>query len=226
MKRLLGLSLGWFALLLPASASAGLVGSTYGADYETFVSVTYDPNAPTSNFGSPGTTTSGDPYRIYTAADATNAYILLQTTSGASSLPFANVYVDTVYPDVSNGSNLLFELTNNRLANPGQPGYRSLDGTGYQFNVSADGGTIEAKIPFATVFANMALTQVGFDGSVQFRLSQAFGYSVAGGATYGPNRLGVVTQAVATPEPTTLCGAGIGTLCLLAWGRNRRRRAA
>jgi len=53
---------------------------------------------------------------------------------------------------------------------------------------------------------------------VVLRLSQSFGYSVAGGGSYGDDRLGVVTlEASAVPGPVVVA------LGLIAW---RRRRMA
>jgi LPXTG-motif cell wall-anchored protein len=65
---------------------------------------------------------------------------------------------------------------------------------------------------------------------VVLRLSQSFGYSVAGGPTFGNDRLGVIAlEASAVPGP--IVGAGLPGLVmalggLLAWRRRRSQAAA
>ena len=65
---------------------------------------------------------------------------------------------------------------------------------------------------------------------IMLRLSQSFGYSVAGGiGNFGPNDLGVEIDPdfAAVPEPSTiaLLGAGILGFAFLGW-RQRDRIAA
>jgi len=81
---------------------------------------------------------------------------------------------------------------------------------GLQFAVSGDGTGLEFRLPDTLFTGPIAglnyypgqdFTARG--GDLILRLSQSFGYSVAGGATYGPDRLGVVQLAGAVPEPST-----------------------
>src|SRR5207245_645788 len=117
------------------------------------------------------------------------------TDPTTANLVFTNIYVDTVYPDVSQGSNLGFEVTNNRAFIPGQAGYTDLTGTGFSYHITPESGmtgtSIEFEIPWSFVLTDPKNMGFGHStGQVQFRLSQTFGYSVAGGGdSYGANRL-------------------------------------
>ena len=65
------------------------------------------------------------------------------------------------------------------------------------------------------------------DPDLVLRLSQSFGYSVAGGATYGVDRLGVIVArfAPSVPEPATwaMIVVGMGAIGLVT---RRRQKAA
>ena len=209
---------GFLAALLATAVSAGmsatafaqsapvLDGSGFGLPSST---VLYDPAAPTSNFGSPGPTTSGAAYNIYSRADATYAYFLLQQNGvGTSAGAFANLYFGTG-SSAFGGSDLGFEVTNSDVFYPSTGATQSTVGTGITSATLNGGTSIEFAIPFS--YLETDPQNVGFDKltvtnpNLVLRLSQTFGYSVAGGATYGTNRLGTVAAsfAAATPEPAT-----------------------
>ncbi|WP_235889096.1 PEPxxWA-CTERM sorting domain-containing protein [Glacieibacterium frigidum] len=222
------------AVLLSTAAQAIDVDGSYDAGYgAATATVGYNPAAPDSNFGTPTSESRYVAYSIYLTAGAGNVYGYLRadpTQGGASVGPFANVYFD-IDPANGNGSDIGFELGANSqtLFIPGRPGLQAA--TGVITAVSADQLGFEFSIPnsyFTTVFpgANYYPGQefavVG--GPVTLRLSQSFGFSVAGGATYGVNRLGTVTLA-AVPEPATW-GLMIGGFGLVGATLRRRRSIA
>jgi hypothetical protein len=92
--------------------------------------------------------------------------------------------------------------------------------------VSDNGDTIEFAIPYADLMQPIAGLNYYPDQTfptsgdpVVLRLSQSFGYSVAGGASYGDERLGSVTLtgAESVPEPfsAALFGTGLAGLGLV-----------
>jgi len=189
------------------------------------VSVEFNAAAPTSNFGTPTNENHLVAYDIYTRSDAAWIYVMVQMneanggSAAAGSAVFgSNLYFDTD-PENGNGSDLGFEVTNNRAFTPGVPGYNTvgLDLTNYQWASSLD------SIEFALSW-NYLMTDPGAMGfgtptdSVVLRLSQSFGYSVAGGATYGDDRLG---RFEAVPEPGTMI---LGALAGIAALRKRMTR--
>ena len=220
------------ALATSAKADAVLDGMGFGLPSAT---VLYDPAAPTSNFGSPGPTTSGAGYNIYTRGDSTYAYVLLQQSgTGTSAGTFANLYFGTG-ATAMNGSDLGFEVNNSDVFSPGGSSTTSTVGTGISFATLNNGTSIEFAVPFS-YFENDP-QHIGFSTTsaanpdIILRLSQTFGYSVAGGATFGPDRLGLIVDpegAVVSgvPEPSTwammLMGfCGLGFLAYRKSGGNR-----
>lgn len=240
--RAAGVVAGLAATVLLASAGASnaqiSVDGTRDAAYGSAKArVTYDAAAPRDNFGTPGPTTNGQAYDIYLTSDANYLYGFIQgLASGTSAGNFANLYFD-LDPQNGNGSDLGFEITNDRAFIPGQPGYAG-NLSGLDFSTSVTGGGVEFRISNAyftsaisglSYAPNQTFASVG--SNVTLRLSQSLGYSVAGGDSYGANRLGSVviggTPAVsAVPEPAAwaLMLSGVGFLGLMLRTIRRRRR--
>jgi len=211
MKKVLAIAM--LACSLPVVASPIVDGVLSPGEYGAVKStVAYNPAAPIANFGAPTNENASVAYGIYLTADATNYYGLLQANPGsggsASGLGFANLYFD-LNPLAANGSDLGFEITNQRAFIPGVPGYSATPGV--NFALSGDGNTLEFSIPLSLLTAPIAglsyasgQTFPSAGDPVVLRLSQSFGYSVAGGATYGDDRLGAVLIPAQVPEPATL----------------------
>ena len=207
--------------VVSASAFAqidGIKGSEW--DGVGSVSVAYDAAAPTSNFGAPTSTTSGAAYDIYLRSDDTYLYGLLMTNGGGgtSAGSFANLYFD-LNPSAGNGSDIGFEITNDRSFNPDTGVYQSL-GSDLDFATTATGVEFALKWSYLMDPTNISGIAVPAGGKVTLRLSQSFGYSVAGGSSYGEDRLGSVFAPQAVPEPASFAALGFGALALL---RRRRR---
>lgn len=196
--------------------------------------VVYDPAAPTSNFGAPGPTTSGQAYSIYLASDTQNVYGFIQPNVGGTSAgDFANLYFD-LDPANGNGSDLGFEVTNSRAFVAGQSGYAPAhitvaNGSDGSIEFAIPNTDFTAPIPGLSGYPNASFPSTG--DAVVLRLSQSLGYSVAGGESYGPDRLGSVDiggdqgSISAAPEPGTwaLMMLGVGLVgAMLGF----RRRAA
>ena len=177
------------------------------------------------NFGSPGTTNHMTSYDIFLAYDSGNVYGLLQNTgprANIDGIAWANLYFDTNNA-VSPGSDIGFELTNNRGFLPGVPGYSSPLG----IQVVTINQSLEFLIPASYFTGGVpglgAFPLVAPGGTLQLRLSQSFGYSVAGGPDFGPARLGEI-QIGAVPEPSTwaMMLIGFAGLGFMAYRRTRK----
>ena len=205
------------AVALTASTSAfaqiavdGVVDANYGGPSAV---VTTQADAPTSNFGTPGNTATAG-YNLYLSAQNNNVYGAVQQTGGDAVANFANLYFD-LNPTVADGSDLGFEIGASSVnafipGRNGQPGFSTLlDPSQYSVAI---GGT-----PGASVF-EFSLAQSLFTGpidgliyypgqtfepTITARLSQSLSYSVAGGESYGSNRLGALQVGAAVPEPAT-----------------------
>lgn len=206
------------------------------AQYISSKSVTYSPIAPTSNFDAPTPLSDTANYTIslFGGTDRVFGYLKADRDTG---IPFANLYFD-LNPSVGDGSDLGFELSSGRAnafvaGRNGQPGFQTLIDPS-MFSVFATGDTVEfslanslftGPIPGLTYFDGQTFTA----GSepLTLRLSQSFGYAVAGGATYGSDRLGAFsvggTANGAVPEPATwmMMILGFGAI---GYGMRRRRK--
>jgi hypothetical protein len=184
-------------------------------------SVGFDPSAPTyGNFGAPVNVNHNVAYDTYMRFDGSFLYFAVAANpangGAVNGFVWANIYLST-NPAV--GSNIGLEVTNNNFFVPGVPGgYNAAGITTWATNGTT--GVVEVAIPLS--FFTTDPLGMGFStadpnsGVVQWRLSQSLGYTVAGGPSYGNDRLGLVTL----PTPGAAAIAGLGGLC----GLRRRRR--
>jgi len=201
----------------------GLLDANYG---QPTASVVYDPDAPTSNFGSPGVSNHVVNYDIYLQGADGYVYGLLKA-GAPTALTFANLYFNV---DLTNnvGSDIGFHITSKDAFIPVNGGYSATP----DILVASGADFIEFAIPvqyfmtylpgldYATNMTKYDLPTLG--SKVQLSLSQSFGYSVAGGvANYGADRLGEVTLSPA-PEPETWAMMILGFLGAGAMLRTRR----
>ncbi|QDT75964.1 PEP-CTERM sorting domain-containing protein [Lacipirellula limnantheis] len=221
------------ASLLAGTATAAPVSidGTLGAEWTgaTVKSVLFNAAAPMSNFGAPTNENHVTAYDVYTRGDSDYFYVGLTTTSPAyaGGLDFANLYFSTTL----SGSNVGFEVLNQNAFVPGVPGSYPYTPGSADIHYALTPGSLgtPAVIEFAAPWEVFTSNSLGLSPAptvpataVQLRLSQSFGYSVAGGATYGADRLGQVNLPV--PEPATMALAGLGMLA--TWGLNRTRRSS
>lgn len=214
-----------------ASAQVGVDG-LLGGEWTGFTpkSAVFSASAPQHNFGSPTDQNHTVAYDIYFRADSAFVYglaLALPTSGDAynAGLDFWNIYLDT-NPLTASGSDLGFELQNNRAFIPGVAGYyNDIDLFGVVSAVTAgpSGGGVEFAIPISYLMGDpqgIGFQEIGAGNEfLRLNLSQAWGYSVIGGQSfYGSDRLGMV-QVV--PEPGTMAALGLGALALL---RRRNRK--
>lgn len=219
--------------------AAPIVDGTLDAAYGTpRATVAYSPAAPTSNFDAPTAASNAVGYDIYSTSDTNFYYGFLRARpdrGGTGIGAFANLYFD-LDPANGNGSDLGFEITNKRAFLPGYSGYA--ENLLIQYAIGTNGNTLEFAIPISYFtgqiaglnynnpdYANQQFISSSNPDTV-LRLSQSFGYSVAGGAAYGVDRLGRTTLVAPTavPEPASLAVFGAGLLGL-SFVRRRRTDA-
>lgn len=197
----------------------GVIGAEWGAPT---ASVAYDPGAPLGNFGTPGTTNHNVAYDIYLRSDGAYVYGAVKALGSTGGLDFANIYfnVDAL---PGPGSDLGVEVTNDRFFIPGGAGYTA-DTLGL-LTYAIGAGVIEFAVDWSVFLDDVY--GMGFNTAIPgskllMSLSQSFGYSVAGGPPYGPDRLGAVTVPDEVPAPATWL---LVLLALSLGGLGARRRA-
>lgn len=231
MKNLL---IGAAALAVAASPAAaaitvdGVRDAAYGAASAT---VATDPAAPEGNFQS-ATNSARAGYDIYLNSSAGKVYGFFDLTGGTPVGNFANLYFD-LDPTKANGSDLGFEISTQRVTafipgKNGQPGFnKDLDSSVFEVANVADGGiefSLDTSLFTGPIPGLAYYDPQFFEGTITLRLSQSLSYSVAGGASYGPNRLGAITLA-AIPEPASWA-LMIGGFGLAGTALRRRARTA
>ena len=199
----------------PAAAQVTIDGNLDAAYGGAKAFVQQSPGTPPNgNFQAP-TQFSDTAYRIHLTSDANNVYGFLQSDSLGIG-PFANLYFD-LDPANNNGSDLGFEINPVSVTafvpgRNGQPGFNTVLSSSL-YSLFAQSNVVEfalsnslfnQPIPGLIYYSGQEFPTNG--GDIVLRLSQSFGFAVAGGATFGADRLGRVTVAAATPavpEPAT-----------------------
>jgi len=229
---------------LAVLASALLCCSSYSFASKTSF-VTYDPNAPTSNFQGPPTTFD-DRVKYQVTFGSNSTYIFGTVTAlpagqgndqWDAGYSFANLYFGTG-ATYNQGSDFGIEVTNNRAFIPGgncctalsSPNYSSSTTLGSNYAQGGVGTSISFQLSWAYLMTdpdNMGFSKVSVTNpNVMFRGSQSYSYSFAYGSGFGLDRFGVETKSfsTATPEPATW-GLFAGGLTILAAIRRRTQKA-
>jgi len=213
---------------IATSAHAGVtVDGTLDAAYGAATShVGFDANAPVGNFQAPTAFSNNVAYDIYLHDEGGTLYGFLQGAGPTNGLDFANLYFD-LDPANNNGSDLGFEIGNDDAFVPGVPGSATgLAGISYAIGTNSFEFSIANSLFTSPIAGLSSYPLASPGGTVVLRLSQGLGYSVAGGASYGANRLGAVTlDSGAVPEPATWSMMILGFLGAGAALRSRRRQA-
>lgn len=217
-------------LAVPALAQTGIDG-VIGADWSgpgvTVRNIAFDAGAPTSNFGTPTTTTNNVAYTTYFRGDGTYLYAAVEARAdlgGAiNGQQYANMYFSTLNAPASVG----MEVVNNRFfrggvftGGPANDGYYPATGYATWFN-NASAGVIEVAIPYS--FFTSDPLGMGFGPAttqIRWNISQSLGLTAAGGTGFntpgGPDeRLGLIV----IPGPSAAALLGVGGLMA-----SRRRR--
>lgn len=207
--------------------------------YSPTYQVQYNPA--TYTFGDGGNTSNTVPYDIYFRADSQYVYFMFKALPGGTSdlstglpsdLRFVNIYLST---DIPSGSNIGFEVTNNRAFVPGVPGYYdNLDAYGLVTlnhmgtpTTDPQGTFYEFALPwtyFTTDPQGLGFAKLTPGGELQIRISQSFGYNPVYGTDQPVTRLGLVTYAAAVPEPGSVVLGLTAVLAGAALSRSRRCR--
>jgi hypothetical protein len=196
------------SLLAAGAATFAVLGATAASavNYDTAVTIGYDANAATSNFGSPGTMNHETAYTVRTGIDSTNFYVDVTATppDGVTPDQFANIYIG----GANFAKSLIFEVTNNRVSTTDAPGtYYSLTGTGFTYSASTNDISFALPLSFLeTDPFGLGFGSIGTGDQVRVSYAQAFGYSFVGGtANFGSARLGeqFIPEAAPAPEPAT-----------------------
>ncbi|UZK67721.1 PEPxxWA-CTERM sorting domain-containing protein [Sphingomonas sp. M1-B02] len=208
----------------PALADPTVDGAVSAGEYGSpTATVATDSAAPTSNFGAPGNSaTAGYDIRLASANDT--LFGAITQTGGTTAGSFANLYFDIDPVTGSGGSELGIEVTNGRGFVAGTSNYFDIS-SAINYSVVTLAGLTTTEFSIAnSVFRDFiagAASAGYFSGgytpqNVRLNLSQSLSYSVAGGASYGSERLGsfsVAAPTSAVPEPTTwammLLGFGV-----------------
>jgi hypothetical protein len=216
---------------LATSAHAGItVDGVLDADYGApTAQVSFNAGAAEGNFQTPSNASDNVAYAIYLHDEGGTLYGFLQADGPTNGLNFSNLYFD-LDPANNNGSDLGFEIGNNDAFIPGVSGsVTPLAGMTYalgtnSFEFSISNSYFTTAIAGLDYYPGQVFTAPG--GEVTLRLSQSFGYSVAGGDTYGADRLGSFTLEGGVPEPASWSMMILGFLGAGATLRAARRKGS
>lgn len=214
-----------YAIMLLVATVLGTAPAAASPVYTTSVTIGYDPNAPTSNFGAPGTTNSETAYTVRTGIDSQNYYVDVTATPPLGKVPdqFSNIY----FGGLTFNPGLIFEVTNDRVSTTADPSkYFSLANSGFGYTPALNDISFVLPLSFLeTDPLGIGFTKVSAGDEIRVSYSQSFGYSFVGGTTnYGQARLGeqYVPASTAVPEPVSLALL-LGPVALAVASRRRFR---